>query len=257
MRRLAAWIVICVFAGAAAADEVDFDARVRPILARYCFGCHGAKKQESGLRLDSLAAAAKGGDGGGRCSRRQRQEPDDPGNHRGRSGPGDAAQRRAPARMRSPCCGRWIDQSGVKASPDPLQTANSLVLPTHQAAVAAGRHGATRVRNPIDSFILSQLEQARIAPSVEADRRSLVRRLYLDVLGLPPSPEEAAAFIADGRPDAYERLVERALASRHFGERWARHWLDVVRFGETNGFEHSISAQRLALSRLCDRGLQR
>ncbi len=92
-------------------------------------------------------------------------------------------------------------------------------------------------RNPIDNFIFANLSAAGLAPSPEADRTTLIRRLFLDVLGLPPAWEEIQAFIADPRRDAYERLVDRVLASPHYGERWARHWLDVVRFAETHGFE--------------------
>jgi hypothetical protein len=93
------------------------------------------------------------------------------------------------------------------------------------------------VRNPVDSFICDRLRKAGLKPSPEADRRTLIRRLYLDVLGLPPLWDEVQAFTNDPSPVAYERLVERVLASPYYGERWARHWLDVVRFAETHGFE--------------------
>jgi hypothetical protein len=92
-------------------------------------------------------------------------------------------------------------------------------------------------QNPIDHFILAKLEAERISPSAAADRRTLVRRLYFDLLGLPPAPEEIQAFVSEANPRAYELLVDRLLVSPHFGERWARHWLDVVRFAETHGFE--------------------
>ena len=92
-------------------------------------------------------------------------------------------------------------------------------------------------RNPIDRFILAKLESENLSPSRAADRRTLIRRLYFDLLGLPPTPEEIQAFSSDPDPQADERLVDRLLASPHFGERWARHWLDVVRFAETHGFE--------------------
>jgi hypothetical protein len=95
-------------------------------------------------------------------------------------------------------------------------------------------------RNPIDFFILARLEKEELAPAPEADRVMLVRRLKFDLLGLPPSPEEVLDFLQDARPDAYERLVDRYLASPQFGERWARHWLDVVRFAESNGFETNL-----------------
>ena len=98
-------------------------------------------------------------------------------------------------------------------------------------------HNAAWVKTPVDRFILSGLEARKLIPSPQADRRSLIRRLYFDLLGLPPTPEEVKAFIADNAPNAYSKLVERLLASRHYGERWGRHWLDVVRYADTNGFE--------------------
>jgi hypothetical protein len=93
------------------------------------------------------------------------------------------------------------------------------------------------IANPIDAFILAKLEEKGLQPSPEADRRTLLRRVTFDLIGLPPTPEETAAFVADSRHDAYERVVERLLNSPHYGERWAQHWLDVVRFSETNGYE--------------------
>jgi hypothetical protein len=93
------------------------------------------------------------------------------------------------------------------------------------------------VRNPIDAFILARLEERNLQPSLPADRRTLLRRVTVDLTGLPPTPEEIAAFLADRSADAYEKVVRRLLASPHYGERWAQHWLDIVRFGETNGFE--------------------
>ena len=93
------------------------------------------------------------------------------------------------------------------------------------------------VRNPVDAFILARLEQGGIAPSPEADRRALIRRLSLDLVGLPPTPEQLREFLADRRPDAYERLVDSLLSSPHFGERWARHWLDLARYADTSGYQ--------------------
>jgi hypothetical protein len=93
------------------------------------------------------------------------------------------------------------------------------------------------VRNSIDAFIAAELHKAQLTPAAEADRRTLIRRLTFDLTGLPPTPEEVAAFTADSRPDAYDRLVDRLLASPHYGERWGRHWLDVVRFAESHGYE--------------------
>src|SRR5439155_9382929 len=92
-------------------------------------------------------------------------------------------------------------------------------------------------RNAIDYFILERLEKAGLNPSPRADRYTLARRIYLDLIGLPPTPEEADAFVRDPAPDAYEKLVDRLLESPHYGERWARRWLDLARYADTNGYE--------------------
>ncbi|HJT76267.1 MAG TPA: DUF1549 domain-containing protein, partial [Gemmataceae bacterium] len=124
---------------------------------------------------------------------------------------------------------------GLCAAADPPEdhwSFRPVVRPAVPAVAAPGW-----ARNPIDRFILARLEKDHLAPSAEADRATLIRRLKFDLLGLPPTPEEITAFVHDPRPDAYERLVGRYLASPHYGERWARHWLDVVRFAESDGFE--------------------
>ena len=111
----------------------------------------------------------------------------------------------------------------------------SFVPPTRPEPPAVADRGW--VRNPIDAFILRPIEEAGLAPAPEADRATLIRRLRFDLTGLPPSPEEVDAFVADPAPDAYERLVDRLLASPQYGERWARHWLDLARFAESDGFK--------------------
>ena len=93
-------------------------------------------------------------------------------------------------------------------------------------------------RNPIDAFLLAKLEAAGLKPNPPADKRTLIRRVYLDLIGLPPTPEQVDAFLKDDSPDAFEKVVDSLLASPHFGEKWARHWLDLVRFAESHGFEH-------------------
>src|SRR5262245_59295063 len=93
-------------------------------------------------------------------------------------------------------------------------------------------------QNPIDAFILQRLKKEGLKPSPPSDRATLIRRIYFDMIGLPPSPREVAAFLADKSPDAYQKLVEKLLSSPQYGERWGRHWLDVVRFAETDGFEY-------------------
>ncbi len=96
-------------------------------------------------------------------------------------------------------------------------------------------HDPTWVRNAIDQFVLAKLEEKGLAPAAPADKPTLLRRLYFDLIGLPPTPDDVASFVADGSPDAYEKVVDRLLASPHYGERWARHWMDVVHFAETHG----------------------
>ena len=95
----------------------------------------------------------------------------------------------------------------------------------------------SRPRNPIDHFILARLDSEKLWPSREAEHVTLIRRVTFDLTGLPPTPDEVKEFVSDHRPDAYERLVERLLASPRYGERWARHWLDVVHFGESHGYD--------------------
>src|SRR5436309_6569542 len=114
-----------------------------------------------------------------------------------------------------------------------LQPRTAPVIP-----LPASGEAAVWLSNPIDAFILARLERAGLGPSPEADRRTLVRRLHFNLLGLPPPPESIAAFLKDQSPDAYERLVDRLLANPHYGEAWGQHWLDVVRYAESEGFEY-------------------
>src|SRR5687768_2395986 len=96
---------------------------------------------------------------------------------------------------------------------------------------------ADRVRTPVDVFVLAKLKEKGLAPSPEADRRTLVRRIYFDLIGLPPTPEQVKAFVDDPDPRAYDKLVDALLASPRYGEKWARHWLDVVHYGDTHGYD--------------------
>ena len=111
--------------------------------------------------------------------------------------------------------------------------------------------------NPIDRFLEKTRLEKGLNPAPRADRITLFRRAYLDLIGLPPTPAEAAAFLADTSPRAWENLIDRLLASPHYGERWGRHWLDVARYADSSGFEHDFDRpERLALSRLRDPRLQ-
>jgi hypothetical protein len=123
------------------------------------------------------------------------------------------------------------------SSQDPSPAAHWAFKPPVRPSIPKVKN-ASWVRNPIDTFILSRLEAKKLSPSPPADRQTLIRRVTFDLTGLPPTPEETAAFVSDKSPGAYEKLVKRLLGSPRFGERWAQHWLDVVRFAESNGYEH-------------------
>jgi hypothetical protein len=225
----------------AATGRMDFKRDIQPIFARACLSCHGAKKQKAGLRLDSGRAALEGSYAGPiikpRDALRSRLlqvvaglDPDFKMPPRG-----NPLTRVEIGRLRA-----WIEQgapwpadAGVPAIRKPTHWA---FLPVKRPAVPPVSHSAW-LRNEIDAFILARLEKERIHPAPEADNTTLIRRLSLDLIGLPPSPTEVEAFVRDERPDAYERLVDRLLASPHYGERWGRHWLDLARYADSNGFE--------------------
>jgi hypothetical protein len=225
-----------------AGEQVDYLRDIKPLLARHCHECHGAQKQRSGLRLDSAAAIRQGGNSG-------------PGIISGNSTASkiikavtgaDNTKRMPPKEPRLTAqqielLKAWIDQ-GAKSPAKELTEIAAAEKAKHWAFRPPLRHlspdvkNTSWVRNPIDSFVLARLEKERIAPSPEADRVTLIRRLSFDLLGLPPSIQEVDAFLADARPDAYERLVDRLLQSPHYGERWARHWLDLARYADSNGY---------------------
>jgi mono/diheme cytochrome c family protein len=212
---------------------VDFDRDVKPILAKHCVSCHGADKQKSSLRLDRRTDALSGGDGGavivpGKAadSRLIKLVSDDnPDTRMPPKGPRLTAAEIVTLQQ-------WINE-GAKG-PDDSAKANPAdwwsLKPLTKPAVPAGA-------NPIDHFIRAKLKEKGLTPSPEADRRTLIRRLYFDLTGLPPSPEEVDAFVISKDAGAYEKLVDKLLASPQYGERWARHWLDVVHFGETHGYD--------------------
>jgi mono/diheme cytochrome c family protein len=235
---------------ATAAGPVDYVRDVKPLLAKHCVACHGPDKQRSGLRLDTAAALLKGGN----------------------SGPAAVPHKSGESRLLLAVAGGTDDIAAMppKDKP-PLSKAEIAVLrawvdagapaPANEAvakaAASASQHWSFQpirrpaepvvknpawVRNPIDRFVLARLEKEKIAPSPEADRATLLRRVSFDLTGLPPSPEEVDAFLKDDRPDAYERVVDRLLASPHYGERWGRHWLDLARYADSNGY--SIDSPR-------------
>ncbi|MFO0808519.1 MAG: DUF1549 domain-containing protein [Gemmataceae bacterium] len=216
------------------ARKVDFAADVRPIFAKHCFACHGPSKQKSGFRLDVRADALAGGDGGkailpGKAADSPlvryvsgAAQPAMP-----PEGPRLTAAEVATIRAWIDAGADWPDAAdGPRRDPADWWSLKPLVQPP----VPGGGH-------PVDAFVRAALRAKGMEPSPPADRRTLARRLFFDLIGLPPSPEEVEAFVADAAPDAYDRLVDRLLASPHYGERWARHWLDVVHYGDTHGYD--------------------
>ena len=233
------WIVWCfclVIVPARAADVPSFEREVRPILSRYCFKCHGPDEgqRQSGLRLDDRGAAIKLADGGkiaivpGKPDAsellRRIHLPD------GSDGkmPPVSTKLELTAEQRD-ILKRWI-AAGAEYRP-------------HWAFVAPQRAALPKVRdaswprNGIDHFVLARLEAEGLKPSPPADRYALARRVSLDLIGIPPTLAEVDEFVNDPSPDAYERLVDRLLASPTYGERWARRWLDLARYADTNGYE--------------------
>jgi len=228
----------------AVAREVDFARDVAPLLERSCHRCHGPKKHQGGLALHDRGRAMAGGDSGpiivpGDSAGSRlvhvvaRTDPDSP---MPPEGSGDPLTAEEVGVLRA-----WIDagaawgDSPATAAADAGPDHWSFIPPKAPPIPDAARPGWAR--NPIDRFVLARLDAEGLEPSAEADRRTLIRRLSLDLVGLPPAPEEVDAFLADDRPDAYERLVDRLLASPRYGELWARHWLDRARYADTNGYE--------------------
>ncbi|MEX2173156.1 MAG: PSD1 and planctomycete cytochrome C domain-containing protein [Pirellulaceae bacterium] len=220
---------------AATADSPDFNREVRPILSAHCFKCHGPddKTREAGLRLDGRDGAIAALDSGsvavvpGKPDQSElvrRVLSDD----EGEVMPPPATNKPLSATQKN-ILRRWI------AAGAPYAPHWAFVAP-RQATLPAVKQTAWP-KNPIDRFVLAKIEAAGLAPSPQADKATLIRRLYFDLLGLPPTPAEADAFVKDTSPGAYEQLVDRLLDSPHYGERFARRWLDMARYADTNGYE--------------------
>ncbi len=221
-------------------EALDFEREIAPLLARRCLGCHNPGERKGGLDLTTEQGLKAGGDSGPVLA-----APPLEGLIWQRVSAGEMPPEEGlPAEERE-LLRRWLAAGAGYRSPiDPLRYTSdvragydwwSLVPPREPTLPTVQR--TSWVLNPIDAFVLARLEAAGLEPAPPADRRVLIRRAYFDLLGLPPSPEEVASFVADPAPDAYERLIDRLLESPHYGERWARHWLDVVRYGESQGFE--------------------
>ena len=224
---------------------IDFVRDIRPIFSKRCYKCHGVEKQKGGFRLDNKTAALRGGDSG-KVIQPGRSEASllfkfiaglDPDTVMPPKG-----DRLKPAEVQK--IKAWIDSG----APWPDSTSSSTEVPKkgeakHWSFIPPRRvkippvNEQTWDNNPIDRFILARLESEQLKPSPEAERPTLIRRLSFDLRGLPPTIEEIDTFVNDRNPGAYGRLVNRMLASPHFGERWGRHWLDLARYADSDGYE--------------------
>ncbi len=230
---------------ASPSQKAQFEKSVAPLLAAKCIACHSGSEAKAGLDLTLGEKLLNGGDSGagvvpGKLDQSliwQRISADEmPPKH-----PLSAAEKTT---IKS-----WIEAGAVWSGGalDPLKVSTEQragydwwSLQPLTKSVCPTVQDIARLRQPIDAFVQARLEARGLEPAGPADRRVLFRRLTFDLIGIPPTPDDIAEFIADDRPDAYERQVDRLLASPHYGERWARHWLDVVRFGESNGFERDL-----------------
>lgn len=226
---------------ATAAQLEFFETSIRPLLADRCYGCHGEKKQWAGLRLDQQEYLLKGGDSGPALV------PGDPEKSLLISAVKRDGLEMPPDKPLSPAeiaaLERWIRDGAAwpetphSASPQAAARAHWAFQPVSRPVVPPMEPGWGRT--PIDAFLWKGLQQAGLRPNVEADRRTLVRRLTYDLTGLPPSAADVDAFVRDARPDAYERLVDRLLESPAYGEHAARRWLDIARYSDTKGYVYA------------------
>ncbi len=225
-----------------AVDEEYFEKKVRPILVERCQKCHNSQKAKGGLHLDSRAGFLRGGDSGPALNLLPqvlqyegdiRMPPQ-----------GKLPQTELDILLRWLAAGApWPQDRNPSTTPSPSTPHPLTPARTHWAFQPLQRPSVPSIpagtpsQNPIDTFVLARLQAVGLNLAPEADKATLLRRLYFDLIGLPPSPEELDAFLNDAHPDAYDRVVDRLLASPHYGERWARHWLDLVRYAETYGHE--------------------
>ena len=242
-RLLASALVLCAASAAPAADDF-FEKNVRPVLVEKCLSCHSAEKPKGGLRLDTRERMLQGGDGGAVVV------------------PGEVKKSRLvdairhTGELKMPSGGKLTDREiaaleewVVRGAPWPAKVQ---LAPPDRIAAAAAKHWAFQpvkrpsvpefrmphaaFRNPIDAFVTKKLSDNKLSLSPRADKRTLIRRATFDLHGLPPTPEETDAFLQDDGPDAYEKLLDRLLASPRYGERWGRHWLDVARYADNKGY---------------------
>jgi hypothetical protein len=236
MLRPALAFGLLLFVPAVRADDAEtfFETKIRPVLAETCLQCHGGKKVSNGLRVDSREALLKGGERGPAIV------PGDP----DRSLLVQAirhthAEVKMPPDKKLPDAvvadfASWVESGAAWPKTVALQAKKHWAFePVRKVEPPPDRTGWSE--HPIDRFVSAKQQANEVGPVELADKRVLLRRTYFDLIGLPPTPEEADAFLGDDSPDAFEKLVDRLLASPHYGERWGRHWLDVARYADTAG----------------------
>ena len=237
-------VFILIAANATAAEPVSFNRDIRPILADNCFACHGPDKNQrkAGLHFDTQEAALA--DLGGRKAivpgSVEESELIDRITAQDKSRMPPEKFGKKLAKEHIDLLRRWIEQ-GAK-----WDKHWSLIAPTRPAVPSVDNKDWSR--QPLDAFVYARLQRENLTPAAEADKRTLIRRVSFDLTGLPPSPEEVDAFLADGSPQAYEKVVDRLLASPYFGERMALYWLDIVRYADTGGY-HSDNHRDIWLYR--------
>ncbi len=241
-----------------ATDVAFFETHIRPILVEHCYECHSGGESDGGLVLESRETTRRGGNSGQvivagqpdasrlieavRYDNRDLQMP-----------PQNRLSSSQVAALE-----KWVSLGAPdpRESPPSTESDDSAIAPTGMS-LAEGKdfwsfkaiikpelprtNGSAWIKSPIDAFILAELEDQGLEPSPAADRRTLIRRVTQDLIGLPPTSDEIEAFANDPRPDAYERLVERLLSSPQYGVRWGRHWLDVARYADSNGLDENLA----------------
>jgi len=242
-RVLAGIALVLCLRSAASAAPVDFVRDVRPIFEKHCYSCHGAEKHKSGLRLDVKAQAFQGGESYG-PSIIPGKSDESPLVHAVRGDDKDLTMPPEGERLSAAevaTLTKWVDEGSVW--PDGVDVAKIVDKRDHWSfkpvtnPAPPQTKDKTWPRNEIDRFVLARLETEGLRPAPEAERVAWLRRVSFDLVGLPPTPERVESFVKDERSDAYERVVDELLTSPRYGERWAQHWLDVVRYADTHGFE--------------------
>ncbi len=233
-----------------------FESKIRPLLATHCYECHGGAESRGGLKLDSMEALLKGNAHGPALVV---GDPDKSALLKvvhydgaikmpptGKLRPEEIAALTAWVKMGAP----WPTMKGAGAATNPGQAPDLVLTPAQKnfwSFRPIVKHAPPNVKNsawclsPLDRFILAKLEEKGMKPAPSADRPTLIRRAYFDLIGLPPTPEQVVAFVGDKAPDAWAKVIDSLLANSHYGERWGRHWLDLVRYSDSNGLDENVA----------------